>query len=292
MVPGGLAVATLLVLAGSASAALTMDLSQPEGRVEPERTQATVTASLTVDCQTLVVRNEQERIVTFAFDPADDVLLTGSNSKAFAADACPTPDGTASLTADFVLTVTRDAPGLVPLVTSGVARLPTHATDSLLAPDLVAEDDVTLTADAYILVEPRVAQKRIQLEGDNATITIELANRGNVRLKVVATAEPTVGTFEGGEIVLETPNADVLQGSPSGNLNVVFRAPPESFGQVALTVRLTSSAVDDPSRMGQLLDANVLLVDGRPSDRSSPAPAGPLVGLLLAGLATALRRRP
>jgi MYXO-CTERM domain-containing protein len=238
-------------------------------------------------------RLDGQGMLTFAFDVPGGVVLAGPLTRSVSTDECPQPSGTTTFMQDYTVSLTREAPGLVAQKIGARVELAAHASDGLLSPSRTAAANFTATAAPYFLVEPLVREKLISVSSDNGTVTIELTNRGNVRTRVVATAETPQGTMDGGEIVLDSPYAISPGGSSFGNLHLTFHPPPGGWGKISGTIHLTASAADQPAFVSpNPLTANVLFSNDGPNDsRSSPGVPPLLFALVVVAVAIVLRRR-
>lgn len=286
--------ATLCVAAAPTAAEMGLSFTQPEGRLQPEGALAAVTATITHDCQSLLLRNNgADRVLTLEFDNPETLVVVGPLTTSFPEDACSGPEGAATVVEEYQVAITRAAPGLTPLSVSATAQLAPHASDDLLSTDREAEAGFTVEAAPYFVIEPRVQQKLQTVAGDAGTATLEVANHGNVRTKVVATPRITVGTMAPVDIVLDSPNALAAGGSVSGNLHLDFQAPAGDWSVSDVVLVITAVAADDPSLAStNVMEVSVRFVNGDDDGgRQAPLPAPPLVGLLLVAVALALRHR-
>jgi hypothetical protein len=265
------------------------------GPIAPNTEVRAVEAVLTLDCATLLARTvSAPSTLTMTLAAPASVVVTGSTSGTFLAADCPSATDTATLRMPFTVAVTRDAPGLVDLPVRAEAVLDSHPTDAAIGGTPHAAANFTVVAGAALLSEVRLATKFKEC-GCPVLFDLDVTNFGNVRTLYTFQLASTPEGLPAGAIVLPEPFElpPSTPGSTStGTAKLVFVGPEDSVsGEVALSVSVLSSAVDDPKATGTPLTVTMLVRNPNPVDKAAPGLDGFFVVLLLASLAAAVARR-
>jgi hypothetical protein len=299
-VPAGAVLAALAFLTTPAAAAMTLAVAIDPARIAPNQESRAMEAVVTVDCTSVRARTvtAASAPVTLAFSNPSTVLLTGATVGQFMADDCPAGAETAELRMPYVVAVTHEAPGLVPLQVPVQASLESHSADLALGGLPQANATFAVTPAAQLASE---AQSPAKLKpcGCPVTFDIDVTNFGNVRTRYEFTLDSRPAMPLPDEaFVLPEPFelAPSTVGSTStGTAKVVFQAPADTWsGEAVFTVLVHSSAVGDPATTGAPLSVSMLVRNAdAPSalDKATPGLHGPALAVGLVCLAAFAARR-
>jgi hypothetical protein len=265
----------------------------PEAFLRPDVDAARILGTVTVRCDALVAAaaaNPSAQVVTsFVFNPSDVVVVAGPLEQEIPTSSClQAAATTASSTQEYVLAISRQAPGLVAMPAQAQARL---VGASAVHPGDSETVDFHVTADYYSATMVKVPSKLMQCKpGQLVPFVAEITNFGNARTQY----QFEVTTQPGGDWNILLPPALLLESSNSSQGNAtgvaVFQvACAGSNNEGGYQITITPSAADDPGKEGDPLTLNFLAR----SRGAIPVPGpSPLLGMLLLGLALLVRRHP
>lgn len=227
-------------------------------------------------------------IVDAVFQFQSDVVVTGPPTIDADPADCVSPATEATARQPYQISILRTAPGLQAI--PGVLKV-SPVTPSAGSPGSPEQQiPFTVTADYYSVNQVSVASKLERCK-EECVFELEVTNLGNARTQY--TFEIVDGP-KGGKWNAELPEALLLDSPNSGQGNstgvarfVVHPGVGDREGSYHLLIHPASA--DDPSKTGNPLTVKVLAQHTRAL--GIDAPAGPLVLLLLAGVAIVARRR-
>lgn len=288
MGPRWCVVAALLLLLPPASADFELHVPQPVERVPTNGDPLNVTASVTLDCPTLLTEwgTLADPVVKLEWEEPEGVDIWGPKTVNFASTDCLSdPQGFAVEVVDLALISRKDAPGLVPMMANITATL----TNPVLRTATTRTEPLVFTVDYRNALLVTIAeQSRVAPRGRDVQFQFSVQNIGNADSMVEITlAEPSPWP-----VTLPPPTL-VTIGGHSGTILPVKVTIGEG-DEVLLTLRVSGRPPTEPDRAALRYEVKVVARRGSCDDEAgcSVASPSPAVGVLIFVLATvAIRRR-
>ncbi len=275
----------LLLVPGAAAELRIAEVVGPDKPLVPDLENAAITLTIQLDCQDALPRlspgANSIRIDLNATAPAG-VLVSGSAAVELPVDPAKClPPVPLETTAEFWVSVTQDLPGLTPVEITFVASLPPYELDE---EPPTHEASVQVEAAPFVLLDAQTMESLVLMEGDAATITMQLINRGNTPLEVAAVANATAGA------VIIDGSAALDPGADPVTLTMRFVPPNGPWVEAVVTATFTPRE-PTTGQVGTPALVKVLVRDRETAEQSTPAPGVPAALLLGLALAASARRR-
>lgn len=224
--------------------------------------------------------------VVLGFDATMGVSISGALTVELDPAPCLAGEQVTSGHYELQVTIPRTAPGFQPI--PGTAHATLFSASPLGQELASAATRFTVTADYYSINQVKLASKlQVCIGPCEATFDLAVTNFGNARTQYTF-ALASQPADEGWSAA--APDALVLD--PAATATVPFTVHgPSGDREGAFQIVIQPTAVDDPTKQGNALTANMLMrVHPRDDGRDVPSP-GSAVTLLLMGLALLARRR-
>jgi hypothetical protein len=246
---------------------LTGNLANLVPESQPGQLKATVTYGYGTVAQGVATVPAGSLTITFTPNCPSSILVTGPATKIMQlspASQASAPGGTVE--ANFLVTATREAPGLKSIECTLTASAPAQAAPAAAAPSDAVQRFV-VSADYYALVTPKMAKKIIASGPDKqVAFSIELTNFGNARTQINFEQgnKPTSGKWDillPDPIILDSPfsggegkTVDTATVTVSSTYKNGWNNAKGSY-QVLMKV----ASADQPDKKGNDLNANMLV---------------------------------
>lgn len=204
--------------------------------------------------------------ITFAPNCPPSILVTGPTTKIMPLTAGTSPGtGGGQIDGTFLVTATREAPGLKSIECTMTVTAPPQTT-GVTAP-APASQKFVVSADYYALVQPKIQKKLIASGPDKQVpFTIELTNYGNARTQInfEQGTKPTSGKWDillPDPIILDSPYSGG-EGKTVDTATVTVSSTYKNGwnnakGSYQILMKVASA--DQPDKKGNDLNANILV---------------------------------
>ena len=246
---------------------LTGNLANLVPESQPGQLKAVVTYGYGTQAQAISTVPASSLTITFTPNCPPSILVTGPTTKVMqlnTAGQAQSPGGTVEAT--FLVTATREAPGLKSIECTMTVSAPAQTTGATTAPPDASQRFV-VSADYYALIQPKIAKKLVASGPDKQVpFAIELTNYGNARTQInfEQGTKPTSGKWDillPDPIILDSPYSGG-EGKTVDTATVTISSTYKNGwnnAKGAYQILMKVASADQPDKKGNDLNANVLV---------------------------------
>ena len=280
-------------LAPPSQAELVLTVAPPAGVIPPETGVGLANVTFTMDCQSALRHAPSPvadtiiiQVTASTSDP--EVHTNGPTNVALSSAKCMSGASATEASADYQVSASRKAPGLVPVQVAFKANVRAgNAVDQ----DEEADAAFNVTVDYFAYISSRVQQASLDVPpGGPARFVVEVSNFGNAATQVSFATQPAAApagwSWEApAPVILGTPNL-----GEANTANVTFEVTGDGDGawtnkELPLMLTMTPSAAAEPGKVGTPITVSVF-----PRALGTPGPDAFAVLAILGGALVARRR--